>query len=50
LEKLLAPTLDKAQQAFDVSQEKQKKFTEFMYSAGSWKREHRIIDKAEITL
>ena len=29
LEKLLAPSLDKAQQAFDMSQEKQKKFTDF---------------------
>ena len=49
LEKLLAPTLDKAQQAFNASQEKQKKFTDFMYSAGSWKRERRIIGKAEVT-
>jgi len=49
LEKLLSPTLDKAQQAFNASQEKQKKFTDFMYSAGSWKRERRIIGKAEVT-
>jgi Transposase DDE domain group 1 len=49
LEKLLAPTLDKAQQAFDMSQEKQKKFTDFVYSAKSWKRERRIIGKAEVT-
>ena len=50
LEKLLAPTLDKAQQDFDASQEKQKQFTEFRYAAGSWKRERRIIGKAEVTL
>jgi len=50
LEKLLAPALDKAQRAFDVSQEKQKKFTEFRYAAGSWKRERRIIGKAEVNL
>ena len=50
MEKLLAPTLDKAQQAFDVSQEKQKKFTEFRHAAGSWKRERRIIGKAEVTI
>jgi len=50
LEKLLAPSLDKAQQAFDMSQEKQKKFTDFVYSAKSWKCERRIIGKAEVTL
>ena len=50
LVKLLAPTLDKAQQAFNASQEKQREFTDFMYSAGSWKRERRIIGKAEVTL
>jgi len=49
LEKLLTPTLDKAQQAFDVSQEKQQEFTDFFYSAKSWKRERRIIGKAEVT-
>jgi hypothetical protein len=42
--------LDKAQQAFNASQEKQKKFTDFVYSAKSWKRERRIIGKAEVTL
>jgi hypothetical protein len=42
--------LDKAQQAFDVSQEKQKEFTDFFYSAKSWKRERRIIGKAEVIL
>jgi hypothetical protein len=31
--------------AFDVYQEKQKKFTRFRYAAGSWKRERRIIGR-----
>jgi len=32
-----------------VSQEKQKEFTDFFYFAKSWKRERRIIGKAEVT-
>lgn len=50
LEKLLDPTLEIAKQSFAETQEKQREFTDFMYAAKSWKRERRIIGKAEVTI
>lgn len=49
LQKALASTLEKAQEAFDATQEKQRLFTAFAYAADTWKRERRIIGKAEVT-
>lgn len=49
LETILSPTLEKAKHAFAHTNEKQREFTEFMYAAKSWKRERRIIGKAEVT-
>src|SRR5688500_9525941 len=49
LEKFLAPTLEEAKRLFAETQQKQKKFTDFIYGAKSWKRQRRIIGKAEVT-
>jgi len=49
LERMLAPTLDRAQHSFIETQVKQKEFTAFLYAAKSWKRERRVIGKAEVT-
>jgi len=39
--------LDRVKEAFAKSGEKQREFVDFMYRAGTWKRERRIISKAE---
>lgn len=50
LERLLAPTMTEAQKAFDLTTHKQRLFANFYYAAQTWKRERRVIGKAEITL
>jgi hypothetical protein len=50
LGKALASTLEKAKEAFKDTQEKQRHFTAFLYAAKSWKRERRVIGKAEVTV
>lgn len=49
LERLLAPTMQKAAQQFEQTQDKQRLFTEFDYAAGTWDRPRRVIGKAEYT-
>jgi len=49
LNELLKPTMQKSKEAFSISQEKQRFFTEFQYKAGSWSYERRVIGKAEVT-
>jgi hypothetical protein len=49
LTKALQPLMLEAEQEFERTKEKQRKFTEFMYGAKSWKRERRVIGKAEHT-
>jgi hypothetical protein len=49
LVKLLAPTMQKSQAAFEEMKTKQRLFTEFQYAAGSWSYERRVIGKAEVT-
>jgi hypothetical protein len=49
LKKLLQPLMLEAANKFNHTKEKQRLFTEFMYAAGTWKRERRIIGKAEHT-
>lgn len=44
------PTIDEAERRFVATQEKQRIFAEFMYSANSWSKERRIIGKAEHTI
>lgn len=39
--------MDEAEKRFDASGEKQRLFSEFMYAAGSWNNERRVIIKAE---
>jgi hypothetical protein len=48
LNKLLAPTMQQAKEAYQKTGEKQKYFTEFEYKAESWNRERKIIGKAEV--
>jgi hypothetical protein len=49
LRKALAPTLQTATEAFESTQEKQRHFMAFSYAARTWKRNRRIIGKAEVT-
>lgn len=49
LEKMLKPTMEKARKQFAETEEKQRLFTKFMYSANSWSKERWIIGKAEYT-
>lgn len=48
LNKLLAPTMRQAEGEYESTGEKQRHFTEFLYQAGSWSRERKIIGKAEV--
>lgn len=50
LNNLLKPTMDKAKEAFCKTQIKQRNFVEFLYKAGSWSYERKIIGKAEVTV
>ena len=47
LERLLAPTMQQAQQSFEQTKTKQRIFCEFDYAASTWDRPRRIIGKAE---
>jgi hypothetical protein len=49
LVKLLAPTINDAQAAFEETRVKQRIFTEFQYAAGTWTHTRRVIGKAEVT-
>jgi hypothetical protein len=49
LKRLLQPFMLEAENGFNRTKEKQRLFTQFMYAAGTWKRERRIIGKAEHT-
>lgn len=46
---MLAPAMKIAEDAFHASNEKQRVFDEFNYSAESWSKERRVIGKAEHT-
>lgn len=47
LEKRLSPLMAISKNQFDISGQKQRFFTEFIYGAGSWIRPRKIIGKAE---
>ena len=47
LERLIAPLMDKAQQQFDATGEKQRLFGETLYAAKTWDCQRRVIMKAE---
>jgi len=49
LNKLLAPTMELAQEEYDKTEEKQRYFDSFEYKAESWSYKRRIVGKAEIT-
>jgi|688.fasta_scaffold287562_1 hypothetical protein len=49
LNKLLEPTMEQAKGEHHRTKEKQRYFTEFLYKAGSWSHERKIIGKAEVT-
>lgn len=49
LKKYLAPFMLEAEQEFETTKEKQRKFGEFTYGAATWKRKRKIIGKAEHT-
>lgn len=49
LERCLAPTMEKAEDAFNKTKIKQRLFTEFSYAAESWSQPRRTIGKAEYT-
>lgn len=49
LEELLQPTMKQAKSNFCETKEKQRLFTEFLYAAGTWECERKIIGKAEYT-
>lgn len=49
LNKLLEPTMQQAREEYSKAQIKQRHFTEFLYQAGSWSHERKIIGKAEVT-
>jgi len=47
LERMAAPFLHEAKRQYELTQQKQRIFTEFDYAAGSWDRARRVIHKAE---
>jgi len=47
LNQLSQPWIDQAKSQFEAQQHKQRLFTELYYKAGSWKRQRRVILKAE---
>jgi hypothetical protein len=49
LKEVFLPTMKQAKKNFEETKEKQKLFGEFSYGARSWKKERRIIGKAEYT-
>lgn len=48
LQPLIEPTMQQARAAFVATQTKQRLFTEFRYAAKSWKRERKVVGKAEL--
>lgn len=49
LNKLLEPTMKQSNEAFTITKEKQRFFSEFKYQADSWSRQRKIVGKAEVT-
>ncbi|WP_375318544.1 transposase [Candidatus Tisiphia endosymbiont of Oplodontha viridula] len=49
LNKLLEPTMKQSNEAFTITKEKQRFFSEFKYQADSWSRQRTIVGKAEVT-
>ena len=49
LNTMLAPIMQKAEEAYSKGAEKQRLFDQFQYQAGSWSRPRKIIGKAEVT-
>jgi hypothetical protein len=49
LNKLLAPVMQRANEQFAATKEKQRLFSEFQYQAGSWSHQRKIVGKAEVT-
>ena len=49
LNKLLEPTMEQAKREYQTTKTKQRYFTEFLYKAGSWSHERKIVGKAEVT-
>ena len=49
LNKLLAPTMQKAKELLDETKQKQRLFTDFEYKAKSWSYKRKIVGKAEVT-
>ena len=50
LQSKLASTVDKAQKTYNETKKKQRLFTQFQYAAKTWKRERKIIGKAEYSV
>ncbi|WP_410525826.1 transposase [Rickettsia endosymbiont of Oedothorax gibbosus] len=48
LNKLLEPLMQQSNEAFTISKEKQRFFSEFKYKADSWSRHRKIVGKAEV--
>lgn len=48
LEALGEPLLEKAREEYRQTQQKARLFGEFQYAAGSWSRERRVVQKAEV--
>lgn len=49
LKSTLKETMDEAERLFEATNEKQRLFTSFHYAAKSWKKERRVVAKAEHT-
>jgi hypothetical protein len=49
LERALKSSMNQAKELFELTQKKQRIFTEFMYAAETWSKQRKIIGKAEHT-
>ncbi len=49
LNKLLEPLMQQSNEAFTISKEKQRFFSEFKYKADSWSHHRKIVGKSEVT-
>ncbi|MCK5521228.1 MAG: IS1380 family transposase [Candidatus Marinimicrobia bacterium] len=49
LNSILKPRMKEAEEKFEETKEKQRLFSDFLYAAGTWTQERRIIGKAEHT-
>jgi hypothetical protein len=47
LTRLSKPWIEQARSRYEAEQQKQRPFTEFPYQAGTWKRQRRVLHKAE---